>query len=93
MLYCLLNCFSGRLFTCAYCELTLSRQVYVYIANCLLRACGKFKLEETIFISFVILFIFFVGFVNTLICCFICTCSCYLSCHKTLITEVRLLKR
>jgi len=40
------------------------------LGNCRLRACRKFK-----FISFVIvLLLFFVEFVNTLICCFIWYC-------------------
>ena len=49
--------------------------MYVYIGNCRLRVCGKFKLEATIFISFVIvLLLFFVEFVNTFIHCFIWYC-------------------
>jgi len=45
------------------------------LRNCRLSAWWKFKFEATIFISFVIvLLLFFVGFVNTLICCFIWYC-------------------
>ena len=45
------------------------------LGNCRLCAWWKFKLEATIFISFVIVLLsFFVEFVNTLICCFIWYC-------------------
>jgi len=49
--------------------------VYVYTGNCRLCVWLKFKFEATIFISFVIvLLLFFVGFVNTFVCCFIWYC-------------------
>jgi len=45
------------------------------LGNCRLHAWWKFKFEATIFISFVIVpLLFFVEFVNTLICCFIWYC-------------------
>jgi len=47
----------------------------VCIENCRLRAWWKFKIETTIFISFVIvLLLFFVEFVNKIICYFIWHC-------------------
>ena len=49
--------------------------MYVFTGNCRLRAWWKFRFEATIFISFAVaLLLFFVGFVNTFICCFIWHC-------------------
>ena len=73
---------------CLLCFCVEPTGVYVHWENCQLCACRKFKLEATIFISFVnVLLLFFVEYVNTLICCFIwyCILLVLLSCHKNLI--------
>ena len=66
------------------------------LGYCRLCAWWKFKLEATIFISF--LLSYYYTLLNLLIHLFLVlfgtvSCLCYLSCHKTLITRVRLLNR
>jgi len=64
--------------------------------NCRLRAWWKFKFEATIFISFVIVLLLFLLYLLIYLRVVLfgtVSCLCYLSCHKTLITEVQLLKR